>query len=64
MIPFILIVDYDEPPVISDPWSTSLPKDLNYRIRIEEGVIHCYKTDEDMDDGRRKHLINCSDFRL
>ncbi|CAG2175066.1 unnamed protein product, partial [Oppiella nova] len=45
-------VDCDEPPIIGDPWSASIPPNLDYILRIEEGVVRVYKGKDDLQDGR------------
>lgn len=53
---FFLPVNYDEPPVIADPWNIHIPEDQNCLIQTESGVIQVYKSAEDLKEGRRKCL--------
>lgn len=49
----LFVVNFDEPPVIADPWNINIPGDLNCVLRIEEGVIQVYKTKEDLKNSKR-----------
>lgn len=50
------IVNFDEPPVIADPWNIKIPEDLNCILKIEDGVIHVYKNKNDFDGKKRKNF--------
>ncbi|XP_075589517.1 AMP deaminase isoform X1 [Dermatophagoides farinae] len=49
--------NYDEPPVIADPWNIKIPEDLNCILKIEDGVIHVYKTKEDFEGKKRAYNL-------
>uniref|UniRef100_A0A023GDB2 AMP deaminase n=1 Tax=Amblyomma triste TaxID=251400 RepID=A0A023GDB2_AMBTT len=36
-------------PTVTEPWSCEVPPDLNYQLRMHNGVVHVYKTPEDME---------------
>ena len=54
MILFIslIIVNYDEPPVIADPWNINIPEDFNCVLRTENGVIQVYRNINDLRDNK------------
>lgn len=49
------IVNYDEPPVIADPWNINIPGDYNCILKTENGVIFVYKNADDLRDGKSMH---------
>lgn len=36
-------------PTVTEPWNSEVPADLNYQLRMHNGVMHVYKTKEDME---------------
>lgn len=53
IINYELSVNYDETPTIKEPWNIPVPEDLNYYLRMEDGIVHIYKSRDDLEDGRR-----------
>ncbi|KAH9419109.1 AMP deaminase 3 [Dermatophagoides pteronyssinus] len=50
-------INFDEPPVIADPWNIKIPEDLNCILKIEDGVIHVYKNKSDFDGKKRAYNV-------
>ncbi|XP_077524433.1 AMP deaminase isoform X3 [Amblyomma americanum] len=39
-------------PTVTEPWNCEVPPDLNYQLRMHNGVVHVYKTPEDLEAER------------
>lgn len=39
-------------PTVTEPWGCELPADLNYQLRMHNGVVHVYKAPEDVEAER------------
>lgn len=50
-------VNYDEPPVINDPWNINIPGDFDCILLSENGVIQVYKTVDDLKDNKSMYLL-------
>lgn len=46
---------YHSPPTIKNPWDIPIPNDFGYYLRIEDGVIQCYSSLENMENGKRQN---------
>lgn len=54
-IVFLLLESFDlDPPSIKHPWDVELPPDLtDWKYQLVDGVAHVYRSQEDMEKGRR-----------
>ncbi|KAI7695338.1 AMP deaminase 2 [Sarcoptes scabiei] len=50
-------VNYDEPPVVSDPWNISIPEDLNYILQMDNGIIQVYRNQEDFEKEKKAFKV-------
>ncbi|XP_067135225.1 AMP deaminase 2 isoform X2 [Centruroides vittatus] len=46
---------YHSPPIIKNPWDVTIPNDFGYYLKMEDGVIQCYSSYENMESGRRQN---------
>lgn len=53
-----IVVNYEEPPVIREPWTApQVPEDAKFILKVEQGVIRVYKTAQDEQDQKRKCCV-------